>query len=356
MNKINLRDIPEQEQRSPSGKFHSFAKNISLALGGERNVGTWGGAHPFDLQLRRVPPGAAVCPYHLHLAQWELFVIRRGEATLRVDGVTHPVRTGDAFIHPPGEAHQLTNTGSGDLEVFIIADNPPLDAFFYPDSNKWGLRPPGRFFRLKECDYFDGEDDEAPEPRLRRTESSSATHASAQPTSPWPQHALAQGELAPFVRRKVSLDALPWEPWQSPKGKFRAAGKSISVALGAKGRTPLTQGGHPFDLELGRVPPGATICPFHSHSAQWEFYVFLAGTGEFRLGADRFAIEPGDCVLAKPGVPHNFRNTGDADLDYYLVADDPLTEFWHYPDSGKYGFSNPRRIFRLTEADYEDGE
>ena len=348
MSKINLRDVPDFEQRSPSGKFHSFCRNLSLALGGVRNIGTWGGGHPFDLQLRTVPHGALVCPYHLHLAQWELFVVRSGNGVVRVEDEIHHVHAGDCFIHPPGEAHQITNMDSCDLELFIVADNPQLDACYYPDSNKWGLRPPGRFFRLAACDYFDGEDDGG--------DGTPNAHASFVPSPPPLAVAMRHWELSPFEQRKLSIDALPWEPWQSPKGKFRAAGKSISTALGAKGRTPVTHGGHPFDLELGRVPPGARICPFHSHSAQWEFYWFLAGTGEFRLGDEIFPIEPGDLVLAKPGVPHTFRNTGEVDLDYFLVADDPVTEFWHYPDSNKYGFSNPRKIFRITEVDYEDGE
>ena len=48
--------------------------------------------------------------------------------------------------------------------------------------------------------------------------------------------------------------------------------------------------------------------------------------------------------------------TGNVDLDYLLVADNPPNEFWHYPDSNKYGFRAPRKIFRATEVDYHDGE
>ncbi len=348
MHKVNLRDIPEIEQRSPSGKFHSFARNVSLALGGVRNTGLWGGGHPFDVQIRSVPPGAAVCPFHLHLAQWELFVVRTGSGTLRVDDTQHHVRAGDCFIHPPGEAHQLINTDVRDLEVLIVADNPQLDAFHYPDSNKWGLRPPGSFFVLAEADYFQGEDapDREPAPPAAPFTPTAAPLPGA--LCPWP--------IVPFAHRKTSLDALAWETWQSPQGRYRSAGRQVSAALGAKPRTPLTQGGHPFDLEQGRVPPGATVCPFHSHALQWELYLFTAGSGEFRLGEERFPIEPGDAVLARPGVPHTFRNTGPDDLDYFLVADDPAAEFWHYPDSQKFGFSSPRRIFRAVDADYFAGE
>ena len=100
MNRIHLSAIPEEEQRSPGGKFHSWCRNLSLAVGGLRGTGAWGGGHPFDLQIRRLPPGAAVCPFHLHLVQWELFVVRAGEGTVRSpDGGRHPV-AGRRRFHP----------------------------------------------------------------------------------------------------------------------------------------------------------------------------------------------------------------------------------------------------------------
>src|SRR5688500_11019908 len=128
MHHAHIPALAWEEQRSPVGKFHSCYKNISLALGGMRNGGTWCGGHPFDLQIRRIPPGAALCPFHLHLAQWELFVVQAGAGTVRTSEGMHAVSTGDVFIHPPGEPHQLINSGTDDLEVLIIADNPPLDA------------------------------------------------------------------------------------------------------------------------------------------------------------------------------------------------------------------------------------
>ncbi len=161
MKKINVDEIPWIEQRSPKGKYHSFCKNISIALGGIRNVGTSGGGHPFDLQIRLIPPGASVCPFHAHLVQHELFFVASGVGTIRAGDESHAVKPGDTFIHPPAEAHQLTNTGTEDLVVYIIADNPVLDAFRYPDSDKWGIRPAGQdstYFRTAEADYFDREE------------------------------------------------------------------------------------------------------------------------------------------------------------------------------------------------------
>lgn len=341
MPKVHLPSLPEIEQRSPGGKFHSYCRNVSLALGGVRNAGTWGGGHPFDLQVRRIPPGASVCPYHSHLAQWEFFVVQSGTATVRVGAELHVLPAGSVFVHPPGEAHQLTNAAaSGDLTVLIITDNPFLDACHYPDSNKWNLRPPGMIFRATPAGYFDGEEAGPP------------PDASSYQPPPVP----APPPLAPFAERCVQIDALPWEPWTSPKGKFRAASKELSVAVGAKRNTPSGLGGHPFDLELGKVAPGESPCVFHSHAAQWECYYFLSGSGTVRTPAGLAPVVAGDVVMHPPGEAHQFFNTGDTDLLYYLVADNPPSDYWHYPDSNKWGLREPRQFFRINPIDYWDGE
>ena len=339
MHRAHIPDLPWQEQHSPTHKFHSYCRNVSLALGGHRNAGTWAGGHPFDVQIRRVPPAASVCPFHAHLAQWELFVVLAGEATVRAGDKTYPARVGDVFVHPPGEPHQLTNSSSVDLEVLIVADNPPLDAFFYPDSNKWGLRPPGKYFRMTEVDYFDGEEPlSAP----------SGYQASGSPPPP---------PLSPFAERKRNRDELPWELWESPKKKFRGWSKELSIALGAKHNTPTGFGGHPFDLEFGKLAPGETGCPFHSHAAQWELFIIVSGSATVRAGDAAYALKAGDTCLHPPQEPHQLRNASATDdLLYYLVADNPPVDYWYYPDSKKWGLRAPRKFFHATDVEYYDGE
>src|SRR3954467_472082 len=158
MKKVRIADLPWDEMKSPSGKYRSSFQNVSLALGGKRDVGTWGGGHPFDLQVRRVPPGAAVCPQHAHTVQWELFVVLSGTATVRADAETHTVQAGEAFLQPPGVAHQITNHGTEDFVFYVIADNSPADSTYYPNSNKWQMKPQRKLFRMTEVDYFDGEE------------------------------------------------------------------------------------------------------------------------------------------------------------------------------------------------------
>jgi uncharacterized cupin superfamily protein len=340
MSHIHLSAIPEEEQRSPGGKFHSWCRNLSLAVGGLRGPGTWGSGHPFDLQIRRIPPGAAVCPLHLHYNQWELFVVRAGSGTVRADGGRHAVTAGDVFVHPPHAAHQLINTGTSDLEVLIIADNPQLDLCYYPDSDKWGGRSFGKVFRITPCDYFDGE--EAP--------------AAVRPGVYQPPARPAPPAIPPFAQRRVAIEALAWEIFDSPKRKFRGESKQLSLALGALPNKPTGLGGHPFDLELGKLPPGFSGVPYHSHANQWECYLIVEGTGTMRTAEGDLALGPGDLVMHPPGELHQLRNTGPTDLLFFLVADNPAIDIWRYPDSDKWGHNAPRKIFRATDADYWDGE
>jgi uncharacterized cupin superfamily protein len=159
MKTVNLHEMTEVERASPKGKYQSFCKNVSVALGAPLNLGDAGDRHPFDLQIRRLPPGKSVCPYHSHTTQWELLVVMSGSAMVRRNGENHAVKAGDAFVHPPGTAHQITNASTTeDLVIQIIADNPPMDFCHYPDSNKFGTRPLAKWFRMQEVDYFDGEE------------------------------------------------------------------------------------------------------------------------------------------------------------------------------------------------------
>jgi uncharacterized cupin superfamily protein len=110
-------------------------------------------------------------------------------------------------------------------------------------------------------------------------------------------------------------------------------------------------------VEISRIPPGQRNCPYHSHSAQWEFYHVLSGRGQVRHATGRTDIEPGDAFLFPPGEPHQLINTGTEDLVVYVVADNPLGESCHYPDSGKWLVRSPeRRLIRSEDLDYFDGE
>ena len=75
-----------------------------------------------------------------------------------------PFVAGDALLFPPGDAHQLTNTGDADLLYYIVTDQPPADVVHYPDSDKWFVKPQRKQFRMQEVEYYDGEDPPAAAP------------------------------------------------------------------------------------------------------------------------------------------------------------------------------------------------
>jgi hypothetical protein len=88
MHRVRIPDLPWEEPHSPAKKFHSFCHNLSLA--------------------------------------------------------------GDAVLHPPGEAHPLTNTITEDLRYLLC--------WHLPDSNQWDVRAPRTILRMHETAYWDGEE------------------------------------------------------------------------------------------------------------------------------------------------------------------------------------------------------
>lgn len=157
--------------------------------------------------------------------------------------------------------------------------------------------------------------------------------------------------------RKVNAGAVDELTWASPKGKFSGAGKQISEALGRKRDSTDLRERHPFDVELTRITPGSTPFPYHSHSAQWEFYYVLSGSGVVRHEDGTTPIVAGDAFVFAPGQAHTFSNDGREDLCMFVVADNPIGESCHYPDSGKWAVHSPEgRVLRSAPLDYYDGE
>ena len=161
MQKINVHEIEENVRQSPTGKFGRIAKNISVALGSDEDSLDLIKRHPFELALVHLPKGQSLCPYHAHSAASELYLVVSGSGSIRdKDGVTM-VSAGDAFFFPPGEAHQLTNSGDEDFVYYVVADSPRGDSCFYPDSGKFAVYKEGDksvIVKAQETTYFDGEE------------------------------------------------------------------------------------------------------------------------------------------------------------------------------------------------------
>jgi uncharacterized cupin superfamily protein len=157
--------------------------------------------------------------------------------------------------------------------------------------------------------------------------------------------------------KKINTNKLAEHTWTSPKGTFGGSGREVSEALGRNPRSMDLRERHPFDVEILRVPPERIAYPYHSHSAQWEFYHVISGTGLVRHKEGTTAIEPGDAFIFQPGEPHQLINNSAADLVIYVVADNPIGESCYYPDSGKWLVRSPEsKLIRSDALEYYDGE
>ena len=336
MRRLRIDDLPWDDWSSPSGKVGGYGRHISEALGDCRELVPGIGPVPFDLELARLPAGRPAAPFHSHSAQWELFWILTGEGEVRYGGnQRRQIQPGDLLLHPPGTPHQLINHGTRELTYFLVADNPLTDICHYPDSNKWGLKPPRVFLPHQPVPYWTGEDD-------------GAADDATQPAVTLP---ITGETLTRFGR----VEDIPWNERRSPSGRYHSFCRDLSLALGGQRNLGAAAGGHPFDLQIRRVPAGAAICPFHSHAAQWELFLVLRGSGFVRSGSAREAIRAGDALLHPPGTPHQ-TIAGDEELECLIIADNPAADIFHYPDSDKWGFRPGGKYFRITEADYFDGE
>ncbi len=114
-----------------------------------------------------VAPGMRGCPYHLHHAQEEAFVVLEGCGTLRVAGEMLEIKAGDVAFLPAGPdyPHQIINTSDAPLKYLSISTRQKPEVVEYPDSGKFlamagvpGDKGFSRMARLAEdLDYWEGE-------------------------------------------------------------------------------------------------------------------------------------------------------------------------------------------------------
>jgi len=160
--------------------------------------------------------------------------------------------------------------------------------------------------------------------------------------------------------RKVNLNEIKEEPWRSSGRKFAVSFKGISEALGREPASFDLSKRHPFDLEWNRVPSGKSNFPYHAHSAQWELYLVISGSGTVRHKDGTIEVVPGDAFIFGPDEPHQIISSGAEDLIYYVIADNPIGESSYYPDSGKWKVNKSsaadRVVIKGQETDYFDGE
>lgn len=160
--------------------------------------------------------------------------------------------------------------------------------------------------------------------------------------------------------KKVNINEIKEEAWQSPGGKYAVSFKGISEALGREPSSLDLSKRHPFDLEWNCVPSGKCNFPYHAHSAQWELYLVISGRGNVRHKDGTTEVVAGDAFIFRPNEPHQLINSAEEDFIYYVIADNPIGESSYYPDSRKWkvnkSSATDRVVIKGQDTDYFDGE
>ncbi|MFJ5296649.1 cupin domain-containing protein [Pseudomonas sp. NPDC088368] len=165
----------------------------------------------------------------------------------------------------------------------------------------------------------------------------------------------------------LNLNKIELVPLLEP---FIPSGESASKYRQKHARVGRMLGSRKLGSRLIALEPGMRSSPFHSHRVNEEMFYILHGTGEIRIGAERFPVIAGDVIACPPGGPdtaHQIINTSSDELRYLAISTQESPDICEYPDSNKYmvmdsanaaeGLSRFSIVARERDAvDYWDGE
>jgi len=146
---VNLLELGLTDDDYPVG-YHVLYQRIGPLIGAEQ----------LGLSVYELPPGQSVCPYHYEVGFEEWLIVLVGAPTLRTPAGEEDLRPWDVAFFPDGEdgAHKVTNRTSETVRVAILSNKTQPGVAVYPDSNKLGVWPQNKLFRLNDAvDYWDGE-------------------------------------------------------------------------------------------------------------------------------------------------------------------------------------------------------
>jgi uncharacterized cupin superfamily protein len=152
---------------------------------------------------------------------------------------------------------------------------------------------------------------------------------------------------------------------------FQPTGKAAERFASQMGVVGGRIGARMLGYNITVVPPGKRAFPLHNHHANEEMFFILAGSGELRVGDERYSLRVGDFIASPPGGPesaHQIVNTGSEEMRYLAVSTMITPETVEYPDSKKVAMlsrqtapdGSPRLLRHVAHAeisvDYWEGE
>jgi mannose-6-phosphate isomerase-like protein (cupin superfamily) len=78
------------------------------------------GTEKVDVHLNRLIPGGPRGKLHHHTQADNVYIVKRGEGTLTIEGKTHVIRENDVVYIPAGMKHSLANLSTDMFEIFEI--------------------------------------------------------------------------------------------------------------------------------------------------------------------------------------------------------------------------------------------
>jgi uncharacterized cupin superfamily protein len=157
---LNLYDLVVEGDDSDPPGYRARSASFGPSIGAEKLGGT----------VYELDPGESVCPYHYENTEEEWLLVLTGAPTLRDPEGEHELAEGDlvCFLLGPDGAHKVTNRSDSVVRILMFSTIPEtripgsddrISITVYPDSDKVGVWPPGKRFRLsaENVDYWDGE-------------------------------------------------------------------------------------------------------------------------------------------------------------------------------------------------------
>ncbi len=150
MSDVNLFDVALNDDDDDPPGYHVLYERLGPLLGAEQ----------LGLSVYELPPGQSVCPYHYEVGFEEWLIVLTGTPTLRTPAGEQELRPWDAAFFRDGEegAHKVTNRTVELVRIAILSNKTQPGVAVYPDSQKLGVWPQNKLFRLTDAvDYWDGE-------------------------------------------------------------------------------------------------------------------------------------------------------------------------------------------------------